>query len=213
MQLALPDISELSPQLQQEWHPDNTVLLGGVKHSSLATKAPRQAKYWNHDKNAKTAEQTLAGTNLRAEWKCPNCSHEWQAPVARRVQNDSGCPRCSGKIARRTKQPTFEEAKHQLLLEWDYERNAADGSHPHDITLGSQKLVHWVCHKCPMGQPHLFRMTPNDRTSRKRADPLQKPEPWRLLGNSVSSSSLWLTEQMGNEEELENPGRVIPWER
>ncbi|KAL0040119.1 hypothetical protein WJX79_007345 [Trebouxia sp. C0005] len=34
-------------------------------------------------------------------------------------------------------------------------------------------------------------------------DPLQKPEPWRLLGNSVSSSSLWLTEQMGNEEELE----------
>ncbi len=35
------------------------------------------------------------------------------------------------------------------------------------------------------------------------ADPLKKPEPWKLLGNGVSDSSLWLTEQMGNEEELE----------
>jgi len=35
------------------------------------------------------------------------------------------------------------------------------------------------------------------------ADPLKKPEPWKLLGNAMSNSSLWLTEQMGNEEELE----------
>ncbi|KAA6421196.1 MAG: hypothetical protein FRX49_08895 [Trebouxia sp. A1-2] len=215
MQPGLPDISELSPQLQQEWHPDNNALLGGIKvkpgsgrrvmwscpncpagcphiwktsvskrtrgtkcpycqgqsvcqHSSLATKAPRQAKFWNHDKNAKTPEQTLAGTNLRAEWKCPNCSHEWQAPVARRVQNDCGCPRCSSKLKRITKQPTFEEAKHQLLLEWDYERNAADDFHPSNTTLGSQKLVHWVCHNCPKGKPHLFRMAPNTRTKRQR---------------------------------------------
>ncbi|KAL0044131.1 hypothetical protein WJX82_011438 [Trebouxia sp. C0006] len=31
MQPGLPDISELSPQLQQEWHPDNNALLGGIK--------------------------------------------------------------------------------------------------------------------------------------------------------------------------------------
>ncbi|KAL0044026.1 hypothetical protein WJX82_003563 [Trebouxia sp. C0006] len=35
------------------------------------------------------------------------------------------------------------------------------------------------------------------------SDPLKKPEPWKLLGNAMSNSSLWLTEQMGNEEELE----------
>ncbi|DBA82290.1 TPA: hypothetical protein ACH3X2_000556 [Trebouxia sp. C0005] len=213
---GLPDISELSPQLQQEWHPDNNALLGGIKvkpgsgrrvtwscpncpagyphiwqtsvsnrtrgskcpycqgrsvcqHSSLATKAPRQTRYWNHDKNPKTPEQTLAGSCLKAEWKCPTCSYEWQAQTGQRVKYDSGCPRCSGKSRKRTKQPTFEEAKHQLLLEWDYERNAADGIHPHGITLGSQKLVHWVCHKCPKGKPHLFRMTPNDRTNRQSA--------------------------------------------
>ncbi|DBB15956.1 TPA: hypothetical protein ACH3X3_003330 [Trebouxia sp. C0006] len=31
---GLPDISELSPQLQQEWHPDNNALLGGIKIES-----------------------------------------------------------------------------------------------------------------------------------------------------------------------------------
>ncbi|DBA82288.1 TPA: hypothetical protein ACH3X2_000554 [Trebouxia sp. C0005] len=213
---GLPDNSELSPQLQQEWHPDNNVVLGGIKikpysnlkvmwscpncpagcphnwkttvssrargsncpycagravchHNSLAIKAPNQTQYWNHDKNPKTPEQTLAGTHLRAEWRCPICSHEWQAQVAKRVQYDSGCPRCSSKLGRRTKQPTFEAAQHPLLLEWDYERNAADGIHPHGITLGSKKLVHWVCHKCPEGQLHLYQMTPNDRTNRQRA--------------------------------------------
>jgi len=111
---GLPDISQLRPQLQQEWHPDNNALLGSIKikphssmkikwscpncpagyshiwqatvnnrtrgtkcpfcqgqslcqHNSLATKAPRQTRYWNHDKNAKTPEQTLAGSNFRAE--------------------------------------------------------------------------------------------------------------------------------------------------
>ncbi|DBA82303.1 TPA: hypothetical protein ACH3X2_000568 [Trebouxia sp. C0005] len=215
VQPGLPDISELSPQLQQEWHPDNNALLGGIKvkpgsarrvtwscpncpagcphiwktnlnnrtrgskcpycqghsvcqHSSLATKAPRQTQYWDHDKNPKTPEQTLAGTHLRAQWKCPTCKHEWQAAVAPRVQNDRGCPRCSSKFARKTKQPTFEETKHQLLHDWDYERNAADGIHPHDTTLGSKKLVHWVCCKCPKGKLHRYRMTPNARTYRQR---------------------------------------------
>ena len=212
----LPDISELSPQLQQEWHPDNNALLGGIKvkpgsgrrvtwscpncpagcphiwqanvtnrtrgnscpycagrtvcqHSSLATKAPSQVKYWNQDKNDKTPEQTLAGSGLRAEWTCPTCNHEWQGQVARRVQKDSGCPRCSSKLGRRSTQPTFEAAQHPLLLEWDYERNSKDGVHPQNTTLGSRKLVHWVCHKCPEGQLHLYQMTPNHRTNKPRA--------------------------------------------
>ncbi len=214
MQPGLPDISELSPQLQQEWHPDNNALLGGIKvnpgsglrvmwscpncpagcphiwkatvssrtrgakcpycqgrsvcqHSSLATKAPRQTRYWNHDKNAKTPEQMLAGSNLRAEWKCPVCSHEWQAQVAQHVQNDSGCLLCSNKEGRNTKRPTFEAVQHPLLLEWDYERNAADGIHPNNTTLGSNTLVHWDCQKCPQGQVHKYQMRSSNRAGKQ----------------------------------------------
>ncbi|KAA6421694.1 MAG: hypothetical protein FRX49_08305 [Trebouxia sp. A1-2] len=52
------------------------------------------------------------------------------------------------------------------VKEWDYERNAADGSHPHSTTLGSDKHVHWVCQKCPKGQLHRYQMRPNSRTSK-----------------------------------------------
>ena len=212
--MGLPDISQLSPQLQQEWHPDNNAVLGGIKvtphsslkvmwscpncpagcphiwqatvssrsggskcpycvgksvcqHSSLATKAPRQVTYWNH-KNVKTPEQTLAGTNLRAQWKCPTCSHEWQGQVAQRAQNDSGCPQCSRvNSINKYRHPTIEAAQHPLLLEWDFERNPNSGIHPQNTTLGSKKLVHWVCHNCPKGEVHRYQMTPRDRTRRR----------------------------------------------
>jgi len=216
--VGLPDISQLSPQLQQEWHPDNNALLGGIKvmpgsslkvmwscpncpagcphvwktsvnartrgtkcpycqgrsvchHSSLATKAPRQAQYWNHDKNAKTPEQTLAGSALRAEWKCPTCSHEWQAGISKRVRHDARCPKCSKIKSSGNKftQPTFEAAKHPLLLEWDYERNINDDIHPQNTTLGSKKQVHWICIRCPKGEVHRYRMMPRDRTRRHRS--------------------------------------------
>ena len=211
---GLPDVSALSFQLQQEWHPDNNALLGGIKvkpysnakvmwscpncpagcphiwkarishrssgtkcpycegrkvckHSALATKAPSQVKYWNQDKNAKTPEQMLAGSRYRAEWKCPVCSHEWQAKVESRVQNDSGCCLCTNKArGMQSKQSTFEAAQHQLLHEWAFERNAADGICPHNTTLASHKPVHWVCQKCPKRHLHRYQMRADVRTGK-----------------------------------------------
>ena len=137
------------------------------KHSSLATKAPAVARYWNYSKNAKTPEQTLAGSNSRADWKCPDCQHEWQAQIARRVMTDGGCPRCSQDRKKKTKQPTFEEEQHTVLQEWDHERNARNGIFPHNTTLQSKKLVHWVCHECPKGQLHRYQMYAYKRTLRR----------------------------------------------
>ena len=209
----LPDISELKPHLQQEWHPDNNALLGSLKvtpksgrkvlwscpncpagcphiwlasvknrtrgsncpycqgrklckHNSLATKAPIVARYWNHSKNAATPEQTLAGSSSRADWKCPDCSFEWQARISSRVLNDADCPQYSCSNGKYSKQPTFQAAEHTLLHEWDYERNARDGIYPDNTTLQSHKQVHWVCQKCPKGQQHLYRMPPNNRNGR-----------------------------------------------
>ena len=212
--LELPDISELSPQLQQQWHPDNNALLGGVKvkpkshrkvmwtcpncpagcphiwsakvfdrtggtqcpycqgrklckHNSLATKAPKQARYWDHSKNASTPEQTLAGSGLRANWKCPDCRHEWQAQIANWVLKDAGCPSCSCSNIQKFNHPTFQAAKHTLLREWDHEHNAEDGIYPHNTKLQSMKLVHWVCSKCPKGRLHRYQMRAYARTGKQ----------------------------------------------
>ncbi len=111
----------------------------------------------------------LAGSSYRAEWKCPTCCHEWQAPVVQRVIHDSGCPRCNKNGGNNNTQPTFVQRNTLCCLRWDFERNSKDGMYPSNITLGSQKMVHWVCHKCPEGQLHLYQMTPNDCTNRQRA--------------------------------------------
>ena len=215
-QSNLPDISELTLQLQQQWHPDNNALLGSIKvkphskrkvlwscshcpagwphiwlaavkdrtagqrcpycrgrklckHNSLATKAPTVARYWDHSKNDSTSEQTLAGSNSSANWKCPDCQHEWQAQIATRVLKDAGCPQCRYRNTKYSKQPTFQEAQHSLLLEWDHERNALDDIHPHNTTLQSHKLVHWICDKCPKGRLHRYQKRAHSRT-RKRAE-------------------------------------------
>ncbi|DBB16003.1 TPA: hypothetical protein ACH3X3_003371 [Trebouxia sp. C0006] len=163
MQPGLPDISELSPQLQQEWHPDNNALLGGIKVNP--------------------------GSGLRVMWSCPNfpagCPHIWKATVSSRTRG-AKCPYCQGRSVcqhsslatnaprqtsnqegRNTKRPTFEAVQHPLLLEWDYERNAADGIHPNNTTLGSNTLVHWDCQKCSQGQVHKYQMRSSNRAGKQ----------------------------------------------
>ncbi|KAL3145724.1 hypothetical protein ABBQ32_003255 [Trebouxia sp. C0010 RCD-2024] len=132
-------------------------------HNSLATIAPEAATYWDRNKNQKAPEQVLAGSSSRAEWKCPDCNHEWKAPIARRIVTRAGCPKCSSRKRKQTSQPTFAEAQPPELAEWDHERNEAEGFYPNHITLGSNKLVHWICSHCPRGQPHHWTAMPKNR--------------------------------------------------
>ena len=132
-------------------------------HNCLATIAPDAAQYWNHSKNEKTPEQMMAGSHFRAEWKCPTCKWEWQAPIQKRSLARAGCPKCSARNRRQQSQPSFAAAQPACLAEWDYERNAQEGFDPHVITLGSGKMVHWICLCCPRGQPHRWTSSPKGR--------------------------------------------------
>ncbi|KAL3144767.1 hypothetical protein ABBQ38_001882 [Trebouxia sp. C0009 RCD-2024] len=132
-------------------------------HNSLATIAPETAEYWNHSKNETAPEQVVAGSRSRAEWKCPACQYEWKSQIFKRVRTGSGCPKCSRQNRKHTSQPTFAEAQPACLAEWDHERNEADGFYPHKVTLGSGKLVHWICSRCPRGQPHRWTARASSR--------------------------------------------------
>ena len=132
-------------------------------HNSLLTMAPSVASYWDTAKNGVTADQMLAGSHIRGHWLCPACSHSWQATVSRRVANNSGCPKCSKQSMERTRQPTLTASHHPVMAEFDHRRNQEAGLDPDNITLGSQRKVHWVCSKCPRGQPHLYMASPNSR--------------------------------------------------
>lgn len=143
------------------------------KHNSLAAVAPASAAYWDIQKNGCTADMILANSSAPAHWHCSNCKHDWITRPNRKAQRHSRCPNCtSGNRRTNQKHPTFVQSQHPLLAEqWDHERNAADGLYPDSVTLGSQKRVHWFCHKCCVGEPHRWTAMPSSRIGRSAGCP------------------------------------------
>jgi len=133
------------------------------QHNSLLTVAPAVAAYWDTAKNGVTPDQVMARSQARRHWLCPSCGHSWQAKIYRKVDGQSGCPKCSTINRRWNRLPSLTQSKHPAMMKFDFERNRRAGLDPDKITAGSQKVVHWICTKCPKGQPHLFVARPSDR--------------------------------------------------
>jgi hypothetical protein len=47
-----------------------------------------------HPKNEKKLTDYSKANSFKAWWKCHVCNHEWQATIANRRRNASGCPKC-----------------------------------------------------------------------------------------------------------------------
>ncbi len=133
------------------------------QHNSLMTVAPAVAEYWDAAKNGLTADQVTAGSHTRRHWLCPKCHHSWQAKTCMKVCVQSGCPKCSSINKPWNRQPSLTQSQHPAMLDFDFERNQRAGLDPDKITAGSAKMVHWICTKCPRGQPHLFVAQPFTR--------------------------------------------------
>jgi len=135
------------------------------QHNSLLTVAPAVAAYWDTVKNELTADQVIAGSSTRRHWLCPKCGHSWQAKIFSKVRAKSECPKCSRKSQTINRRPSLTQSQHPAMLEFDFERNQRAGLDPDKITAGSNKMVHWICSKCPKGQSHLFVAAPKNRIS------------------------------------------------
>ena len=140
------------------------------QHNSL-TVAPTVAACWDTAKNVLTPDQIMAGSHTRRHWLCPKCGHSWQAKICMNVEGQSGCPKCSSINKPWSKQPSLAQSQHSAMLEFDFERNRRAGLDPDKITAGSGKMVHWICTKCPKGQPHLFVASPRNRIGLNRGCP------------------------------------------
>jgi len=132
-------------------------------HNSLLTVAPAVAAYWDTAKNGLTPDQVMAGSHTRRHWLCSLCAHSWEAKIYGRVAGQSGCPKCSSIKKPWKRQPSLTQSQHPAMLEFDFERNRRAGLDPDKITAGSNKMVLWICTKCPKGQPHLFVAVPYSR--------------------------------------------------
>ncbi len=147
------------------------------KGNSLAAVAPDIAKSWCYQKNKGTPQDYTSGSGYKGIWNCTECGNHWSARINSRVTQGTGCPKCYSKRyghrkdGSRRKHPSFAECNHPLLSEWDYPANAEQGLFPEDITLSSNKSVHWVCCQCSLGVLHRWVKTPNARTQNQKGCP------------------------------------------
>ena len=127
------------------------------QHNSLPTKASHLVPEWSVANECSPHDFTV-GSGQKAWWRC-KCGCEWEAAINSRTSLGSGCPDCalarSGSSQKR--HPTLTESRHEMLQHWDWGLNEQAGLDPGKLKCRSRKKAHWVCHKCPVGQPHRWQ--------------------------------------------------------
>lgn len=117
--------------------------------NDLASLFPKFASQWHREKNgALRPEQVTPNSNRRVWWRC-SLGHEWQAVVAARTSNGSGCPYCAG---RKVLAGFNDLATREPLLAKQWHPKLNGSLTPEMVTPGSHRKVWW---QCPDG--HVWR--------------------------------------------------------
>ncbi|KAL3144706.1 hypothetical protein ABBQ38_001831 [Trebouxia sp. C0009 RCD-2024] len=115
-----PDISMLSPELQQQWHVDSNMHLGAIKVKPCST--------------------------IRAVWKCSKCPvgqpHVWTTSVINR-RPSSTCPYCSKR--RLCLHNSLATIAPDVAQYWDVTKNEKS---PEQVLAGSRSKAEWKCPAC-----------------------------------------------------------------
>ena len=110
-------------------------------------------------------------SNELVGWRCTE-GHIWETVIAKRTFHGHGCPKCYAMRrgykadGTRSRHPHLSDSNHQMMADWDTERNAEAGFDPSKIRLRSQKPVHWICCRCPKGTLHRWQSAANERFTR-----------------------------------------------
>ncbi len=118
----------------------NKKLVKGI--NDLATLRPELAAEWSDRNLPLTPDQIREKHYAQVWWKCPDCGNEYKCHILSRIERNSTCPYCAGRMVKvgfndlSTTHPT-------LAASWDYERNGK--WRPEDFTAKSRKFIWWHC--------------------------------------------------------------------
>lgn len=134
-----------------------TVLPGD---NDLARCFPDIAAQWHPRRNGALAPKALSPYSNRRVWWVCGLGHEWQAAVASRTMNGSGCPYCAGRRVL----PGFNDLASlapQVAAQWHPTLNGT--LTPEMVTVGSHRKVWW---ECPSG--HIWKAVVHSRAGPKK---------------------------------------------
>lgn len=123
-------------------HCSHQAAMPGV--DDLATRYPKLSAEWDHEKNTLDPHTILPGCNKKVFWICSKCGYNWVASVNSRTSRKSGCPCCSGRVAK-VGVNDLKTLYPELATEWDYDNNEGKPEH---YKAGSDKEVVWQCSNC-----------------------------------------------------------------
>jgi len=128
--------------------------------NDLATLFPDIAAQWDTERNESLRpDQVTSFSNRKVWWRC-TLGHEWQAVVAARVVENSGCPYCAGRrvLAGFNDLATLHP---KIAAQWDDTLNGT--LTPEMVTPGSHKRVWWRC-----SEGHVWRAAVYSRTGKQK---------------------------------------------
>lgn len=128
--------------------------------NDLTTRFPNLAAQWNTERNGSLRpDQVTSFSNRKVWWQC-TLGHEWQAIVAARAVENSGCPYCTGRrvLAGFNDLATLYPT---IAAQWDDTRNA--GLTPEMVTPGSHKRIWWRC-----SEGHVWKTAIYSRTGKQK---------------------------------------------
>jgi len=134
------------------------------KTNNLKAVFPYIAAQWHPKRNgALKPDEVLPISSKAVWWICSKeKNHEWQATIANRTHNGSGCPFCAGRKASKTN--SLAALFPHIAKQWHKTKNAE--LYPTDVTAGTNKLVWWQCER-----GHVWNQTVHARTKRNSGCP------------------------------------------
>ena len=130
-------------------HPDSCPICSGQRVAEgindLQSRYPNVAKEWHKEKNGDILPTAITwGSNKKFWWKCSKCGYEWQARVADRTRDNTGCPACANKVLFKGYND-LATIFPEIAKEWHPTKN--NNLTPSDVVSGSGKKVWWLCSK------------------------------------------------------------------
>jgi hypothetical protein len=134
-----------------------------TKTTSLRAKCPKVAQEWHPTKNGALGPGDVTpGSSRKVWWQChKDALHVWQAVIANRTGEGSGCPACSGLVA--TWRTSLLVLFPRIAKEWHPTKNGR--LVPADVRPGSPRIAWWRCRRDPS---HEWKARVTDRAGPKK---------------------------------------------
>jgi hypothetical protein len=111
---------------------------------SIQYVAPNLINEWIFDKNDKKLDKVNAYSGIEYWWKCLDCKSEYLKSPYDKIIKKHKCSYCSGRKVNETN--CLATLHPELIKDWHPSKN--EKITPYNMTLGSGKLIWWICKKC-----------------------------------------------------------------